>query len=754
MNSRVLRIAALAVPALLVLTVASALVGLFATGAAEPATLVPASPLVTWGMPVVRALHHLGLLCAVGAGGTAVLLLPGPGRRDATALDPVRRRTVRLGAAGALLWAVASVTLIPLGGLEAAGADSGLDIWQIALNGDLGRTQLTIAVLAALTALAYALARSTVLACWGLAFAGLGVAALGLAGHAGASLDHVNAVNAMVLHLVAVSVWAGGLLVIGLIAPWLDDERLTTTVRRFSPWALAAVASLAISGLVSASIRMSAWGELLSTDYGRVVLVKAIGLVTLACLGSVQRRRLGERLRFRHLAATEGVVMAVVIGASIALGRSAPPVPQEIPAEGDLTILSLVGYMPPEQEFGPATMFTLFQPDWIALLIAGSLAVLYVSGVVRLVRRGDSWPWHRTLAFVMGCVALAWVTNGGVAAWGRFRFDAHMVQHMAMMMIAPPLWVLGGPVTLLSRAVAPRTDGSRGIREWVLAALHSRYSQLVANPPVAGLIFAGSLVIFYFSPLFEAAMYTHVGHVLMTVHFLASGYLFAWVLIGVDPSTRTINPILKLITLLVTLAFHAFFGVALVSATWLIAPDWYGALGMYTTDQLALIQERGATIMWAVSEIPTFFYAILMATMWMKSEDRRARQFDRKAERDGGAELAAYNAYLASLRGDAPPPTAPSVAASVVGHSAAASGTDPSAASDADGSEGLGEAAPGTAGRESGAPDPGAMSDPEAAGPGAPSPATARTGAPRGEAGQDVPQLRDQRTKDVSEPPA
>ncbi|MGO1835585.1 MAG: cytochrome c oxidase assembly protein, partial [Actinomycetaceae bacterium] len=150
----------------------------------------------------------------------------------------------------------------------------------------------------------------------------------------------------------------------------------------------------------------------------------------------------------------------------------------------------------------------------------------------------------------------------------------------------------------------------------------------------------------------------------MTVHFLASGYLFAWVLIGVDPSTKPINPILKLITLLVTLAFHAFFGVAMVSATWLIAPDWYHQLGMYTEEQLTLIQVRGGTIMWAISEVPTVGYAIIVAAMWMKSDDRRARQYDRKAERDGGAELEAYNAYLASLQGRA---GAPSAAPSVSG---------------------------------------------------------------------------------------
>jgi len=652
------RASTFSIPLLLLLTVAAALVGMAATGALTPAELIPASPLVTWGLPVVRAAHHLGLLLAIGAGGTAVLLLPGPGRREVTTLDPLRRRTVRLGAVGALLWAVASLALIPLVGLEAAGAGTDLNVWDVAIDGELGRIQLGIAVLAALSALAYLLARSTVLACWGLAFAGIGAATLGLAGHAGSSLDHVNAVNAMSVHLVAVSVWAGGLLVLFLLSGRMDESQMATAIRRFSPWALAAVTALALSGLISAAIRMSSVSELFTTGYGRVVLAKALGLLALAVLGALQRRRLGERLRFRHLAATEGLVMAAVIGASIALGRSAPPVPQDIPAVGDLTVLSLVGYLPPEREFSPGALFTVFQPDWIALALAATMAGLYLTGVVRLTRRGDVWPWIRTASFLAGCLAFAWVMNGGAAAWGRFRFDAHMVQHMAMMMIVPPLWVLGAPVTLLTRAVSPRTDGSRGVREWVLAALHSGYSRLLSSPPLAGLIFVGSLIIFYFSPLFELAMRHHLGHVLMTVHFLASGYLFAWVLIGIDPSPRPINPVLKLITLLVTLAFHAFFGVAMVSATWLVAEGWYTQLGMYAADQLELIQIRGGTIMWAISEVPTVGYAIIVAVLWMKSEDRRARQFDRKAARDGGAELAAYNAYLASLQHGGKTPSA------------------------------------------------------------------------------------------------
>lgn len=539
------------------------------------------------------------------------------------------------------------MALMLLSAAEAAGNLT--DLWQIALSTDLGRTQLAVAIAAMLAAGFLLTGRSTVASAWGLACALIGVALLGLAGHAGASLDHTNAVNAMALHLAGMAIWAGPLLVM-LCAQRLLGETMPIVVRRFSPWALAGVATLAISGLINASIRLTSPLDLVTTPYGRLVALKALGLIVLALLGAGQRRRLGDTLRFRHLALTESGLLAAVIGLSIALSRSAPPVPQDVPPTGQLRILSLVGYLPPRADFSVTTLFTQFQPDWVATIIAAAMAALYLTGVIRLRRRGDTWSLARTLAFVLGCVALWWVTSGGAAAYGRFRFDAHMVQHMAMMMVVPPLWVLGAPVTLLTRAVAPRVDGSRGIREWVLALLHSRYSRVISFPPVAGAIFAGSLVIFYFSPLFELAQYTHVGHVLMTVHFLLSGYLFAWVLIGVDPAPRPLNPVLKLVTLLVTLSFHAFFGVAVVSATWLIAADWYHALGMYTDAQLALIQTRGGSIMWGVSEIPTLGYAIILAAQWTSSEERRARQYDRKAARDNDAELTAYNAYLRSLR--------------------------------------------------------------------------------------------------------
>lgn len=644
----------LLVAAAVVLAAVVALLATLSTGALAPGTLVPTSALVTWGTPIARALHHGALLGTIGAAWIVVLLLPPARREDGTRLRGPRARLARLAGVCAAVWAGASLTLMLLGADEAAGAGSGADLLAIALSTELGRIQLGVAIAAGLAALLLLVARSTTLAAWGLAAAMFGVLLLGFAGHAGASIDHTNAVNAMALHLAGMAIWGGPLLVM-LCCPRVIGDAMPVVVRRFSPWALAGIVALAVSGLVNASIRLDGIGELVTTPYGRLVALKAVGLTAIAVLGAVQRRRLGDRLRFRHLALTEAVLLAAVVGLSIGLARSAPPVPQTVPAVGELRILALVGHLPPARPFGLATLFTQFEPDWIATAIAAAFAGLYLAGVVRLTRRGDRWSLARTIPFVLGCVALWWVTSGGAAAWGRFRFDAHMVQHMALMMIVPPLWVLGAPVTLMSRALAPRTDGSRGIREWVLSALHSRYSRIVSFPPVAGAIFAGSLVVFYFTPLFELAMRDHAGHVLMTVHFLLAGYLFAWVLIGVDPAPRPLNPALKLVMLLITLSFHAFFGVAVVSATWILGAGWFEQLGMYGPEQLELIQRRGGSIMWGVSEIPTLFYAIILAVMWTRSDDRLARQYDRKAARDGDADLTAYNAYLRSLRGDQGP---------------------------------------------------------------------------------------------------
>ena len=224
-----------------------------------------------------------------------------------------------------------------------------------------------------------------------------------------------------------------------------------------------------------------------------------------------------------------------------------------------------------------------------------------------------------------------------------------MIGHMTLSMATPLFLVLGAPLTLLLRAVHPRADGSRGPREWAVGVTESRYVKVLTHPVVVSFLFAGSLVLFYFSPLFQVALTTHVGHELMHVHFLFAGYLMAWMMIGIDPGPHRPTPPLRLVMLFITMAFHAFFGIALIQMTTVLAQPYWESVGRTWGDSLLADQRYGGGIAWGIGEVPTLALAVILAIQWSMSDTREARRLDRAADRDGDAELGAYNDMLARM---------------------------------------------------------------------------------------------------------
>jgi putative copper resistance protein D len=220
---------------------------------------------------------------------------------------------------------------------------------------------------------------------------------------------------------------------------------------------------------------------------------------------------------------------------------------------------------------------------------------------------------------------------------------------MVLMMGVPLLWVLGAPVTLALRALRPRTDGSLGARETLLQLLHSTSARFLGNPITAELLFIASLVIFYYTRLFDIAMFTHVGHVLMIAHFLFVGYLFIWCMIGVDPGpAQPVYPF-RVLMLFVMLSVHAFFGVSLMSSGTLLAPNYWHAIGQTNDAALLADQQLGGAIAWGSGDIPSLLLGVALVFAWLRDDQRRARQLDRQAERDNDAELRRYNERLAAL---------------------------------------------------------------------------------------------------------
>jgi putative copper resistance protein D len=634
--------------------------GAFLTGRA----LSDPGDVVTYGLPIARTIHDLAAATTVGFLVVAAFITPGQTKRPGLA-GWSQTRATRWAAWAGSIWFSAAIVVLVLSGVSISGVAPGDPLFfptmrTFLFGVELGQSLVVSAVsVLVATTIAFTARRLTSVgvAC---GFAIFALLPLALSGHAAGSFEHANAVNSLALHLVGVTVWVGGLLALLLLRKTIKAG-YGTAVARYSVLAGWAFGGVALSGVINSSLRLGTWSDLLQ-PYGMLILAKAGILLLLGAAGALQRRRVVPRLkaaptdrrRFARFALSELVFMAVAIGISVGLSRSAPPVSQQ-PLTGNDLQEGLLGFpYPPPVTF--LRMFTVFHIDWVWLLLAAVLAGLYIWAFSRLRRRGDKWPVYRLICWLAGCVALVWVTSGGAAVYGLVHFSTHMIQHMGLMMFAPPLFVLGGPVLLALRVLPTRHDGSRGIREWLLLFTHSRFLRFLSRPAVAGVIFAGSLVVFYYSPAFQGALFTHEWHVAMCIHFLLSGYLFFWVFIGIDPGpARPAYPIL-FIVLLATLAFHAFFGVALMESRSVLAIDWWHALGQTNNAALLADQHVGGGIAWGASEIPMVLVALGVAYQWSRSDERAAKRLDRQADRDGDADLNAYNERLQRLSEQKPDP--------------------------------------------------------------------------------------------------
>ncbi len=645
-------------PALVALAVslASSAIAVAVGGAAIPVIegLLDVGPVVRWGLPLVRVVQD-------GAGALTIgLLVVGalfvPGRKT----PGVTLQAARYAVASGVVWVVATLLGVVLGFADAAGLPmNDPRLWSQLTDYVWTLETLRVAIISALVAAVATTVAAMSLTRKGIATAAfLAVAALlplALAGHASGNADHETAVNTIAAHLVGASLWVGGLLALAVLRPALG-RHLPTVVRRYSGMALWCFVAVAVSGVVSAVIRLGGVGELgnLATAYGALILVKTACLVVLGLLGWQQRRQVVGRMAaegpvrglFLRFAVTELVVMGVAVGFATALSRT--PTPASPPRLDTSAASALTGYPEPAAPTA-TTWLTLWRYDWLWGVLALLAVGVYLMWVIRLRRRGDHWSVLRLVWWVVGWVVLVWATCGAPGVLGRVSFSWHMVEHMTIAMYAPMFLVLAAPVSLALRAVPARGDGSLGPRELLLGMVHSRLLRVFGNPVVAAVLFFVSIVVFYYSPLFGLALTTHTGHVLMTAHFLVTGYLFAWAMVGRDPGPPKWAPSLRLLILLITVSFHAFFGVALMSGTTLLAPEFFGAIRIPWIPDPVADQQAGGSIAWAVGEIPVLVLSLIVVRDWIRSDARDSRRHDRQADRDGEAELTAYNERLQEL---------------------------------------------------------------------------------------------------------
>jgi copper transport protein len=300
----------------------------------------------------VRALDFLLLLLV---GGGTLMLVAGLAQASAA----TRSRLALLLAAAALLLALVGLAGIVLQGAAAGGFGLGearhWDVVSAVLETRFGTVWLAqVALALACAVLLFAGRRLGVLAAVALAPAGALLLTPALSGHA--SVSGRIAFVTDVAHVVAASVWVGGLAALVLALVWTGVERWSlaaAAVPRFSGFAVVAVSWLIASGTISGYLQTRALRGLWETTYGRLLLVKLALVLPLLLLGLYNNRRAvprlrerlasaAERTRFLRTAGTELALMVAIVGVTAVL-VSEPPARAEVAPTGPYATTTRLG---------------------------------------------------------------------------------------------------------------------------------------------------------------------------------------------------------------------------------------------------------------------------------------------------------------------------------------------------------------------------------------------------------------------------
>ena len=116
-------------------------------------------------------------------------------------------------------------------------------------------------------------------------------------------------------------------------------------------------------------------------------------------------------------------------------------------------------------------------------------------------------PSRQRWAFLAGLAVIAFALQSGIGRYDTTLFSIHMVQHLMLTLVAPPLLALGAPITQLLRASSSSTR-----RRWILPFLHSRVISVLSHPVLAWILFAGVMWGTHFSPIFNASLEDPLTH--------------------------------------------------------------------------------------------------------------------------------------------------------------------------------------------------------------------------------------------------
>jgi putative copper resistance protein D len=288
--------------------------------------------------------------------------------------------------------------------------------------------------------------------------------------------------------------------------------------------------------------------------------------------------------------------------------------------------------------YGLSAVATQWQ---FAPVVTGAVAVLaglYGWGVIRVARRHPArpWPQWRTALFGAGLLVIVIATQSGVGSYDDLLFYDHMIQHLMLLMVAPPLLIAGQPLTLLLHA------SRNPLHTWAKRVIRSPIASFLTWPVFGAVCYGVAVLVAHLTAVATYTAENQAAHDAEHVLFLLIGYLFYLPILGTEPIRWRLSYPVRFVLLVLLMPIDTFTGVALGygSATSPGVPA--GPRPTWAPSPVSDLHAGGAA-MWVGGDALMFGLMMIVFFMWARDEraSTSGRSFFERARRQNLATLVA-----------------------------------------------------------------------------------------------------------------
>jgi cytochrome c oxidase assembly factor CtaG len=284
---------------------------------------------------------------------------------------------------------------------------------------------------------------------------------------------------------------------------------------------------------------------------------------------------------------------------------------------------------PPELTAVRAFTEWTLDPWMLALILI--LGAGYLAGVRHVRRRGEPWPWTRTVNFIgLGLGILIVATMASFRTYFGVLFYMRSFQTILLLLVVPLFLTLGQPITLAGR-VFPAA-GQR-----VERAIRSRPARVVTFPAITTLSLVAVPFVMYFTTWYTAAFHSGAVRELTYLALMTPGYVFFWTLLRVDPVPKAYSYGVSLWITAVEVIGDAFLGLAVLADTNLIGAAYYHALARPWGPSPQSDQILGGGTLWIFGDLVGLPFLVAQLIQFIREDEAEAAEID--AELDAQAEL-------------------------------------------------------------------------------------------------------------------